>query len=87
MKTKWRNSWDHVPTERPTERQSCPIVGSPPGGHIFKKIGSHRAHYIEYHKEYVPLYYCFSFKCSFRAFKYGPIRKNIAQKNGCEIQR
>uniref|UniRef100_K1RCY3 Uncharacterized protein n=1 Tax=Magallana gigas TaxID=29159 RepID=K1RCY3_MAGGI len=67
--------------EWPSDGQACSIPSCPSGEHVFHKIGSYRAHFIKFHKEFVPVYYCPKEGCSFRAFKITPIRKHWDKKH------
>uniref|UniRef100_A0A8W8MB79 Uncharacterized protein n=1 Tax=Magallana gigas TaxID=29159 RepID=A0A8W8MB79_MAGGI len=79
------------PREWPSDGQACSIPSCPSGEHVFHKIGSYRAHFIKFHKEFVPVYYCPKEGCSFRAFKITPIRKHWDKKHpglqGCILCR
>ncbi|XP_052693374.1 uncharacterized protein LOC128171634 [Crassostrea angulata] len=79
------------PREWPSDGQACSIPSCPSEEHVFHKIGSYRAHFIKYHKELVPVYYCSKEGCSFRAFKITPIRKHWEKKHpgvqGCILCR
>nr|XP_034317192.1 uncharacterized protein LOC109618338 [Crassostrea gigas] len=79
------------PKEWPSDGQACSIPSCPSGEHVFHKIGSYRAHFIKFHKEFVPVYNCPKEGCSFRAFKISPIRKHWDKKHpglqGCILCR
>lgn len=79
------------PRQWPSDGQACSIPSCPSEEHVFHKIGSYRAHFIKYHKEFVPVYYCSKEGCSFRAFKITPIRKHWEKKHpgvqGCILCR
>lgn len=79
------------PKEWPSDGQACSIPSCPSGEHVFHKIGSYRAHFIKFHKEFVPVYHCPKEGCSFRAFKISPIRKHWDKKHpglqGCILCR
>uniref|UniRef100_K1RNK4 Uncharacterized protein n=1 Tax=Magallana gigas TaxID=29159 RepID=K1RNK4_MAGGI len=70
-----------IGTSFPREWPPCSIPSCPSEEHVFHKIGSYRAHFIKYHKEFVPVYYCSKEGCSFRAFKITPIRKHLEKKH------